>query len=110
MPYKEFIVQKVYFSVSEVSQRLEEETGYRVDTSTLRFWEKDMALYVPRKGGHRHDRKYREADYEMFRLVTILRFDYGLTPGGIRDLIHKSGHKQKLIDVLTHNKLNNGKS
>lgn len=71
MPYKEFKVEKVYFSIGEVASMFD------VNTSLIRFWEKEFNILSPKKN-KKGDRIFTKDDIEDFKLIFHLVKEKGL--------------------------------
>lgn len=70
--------EKLYYSIKEVADM------FGVNTSLLRYWEKEFPQYIsPRKtqGGVR---QYRKQDIEMVRMIYHLLREKGMTISGAR--------------------------
>jgi len=71
MPYKEHIVEKVYFTIGDVAER------YKVATSLIRFWESEFKQIKPkrnRKGNRNFTKKDIKIIDEIYYLVKIKGF------------------------------------
>jgi DNA-binding transcriptional MerR regulator len=112
MPYKEYKVKKVVFTIGDVAEILQEYLGGRqVLTSTIRFWEDEFTPWLTpnRKGGRKrepregtfkwNDRRYRKDHIEKFIKVVDLLYKEGYTLyGAKRQLLLNPGrekHKPK---------------
>lgn len=71
MPYKEFKVEKLYYSIGEVAEMFD------VNTSLIRFWEKEFKILSPKKN-KKGDRAFTKEDIEDFRLIYHLVKERGL--------------------------------
>lgn len=90
---------KLYYSISEVAQRL------NVSETLLRYWEKEFPNIKPEKGG-RGIRMYSKEDIEQVELVYNLVKVRGLTLQGARDAIKARGKQVKSqVDIV--NRLTN---
>jgi DNA-binding transcriptional MerR regulator len=77
MPYKEKEIEKVYWTIGEVSDMLQ------VSPSLLRFWEGEIGLVQPRKN-RKGDRYYNKKDIELLKLIYHLVKEKGYTLKGAR--------------------------
>lgn len=78
MPYKEKEIEKLYYSITEVSEM------FKVNASLIRFWEKEFEILHPKKNQH-GKRFYSPEDIENFRLVYHLVKEKGYTIPGARE-------------------------
>ncbi len=83
MPYKEKPVEKLYYSIGEVAEMFE------VNTSLIRFWEKEFDIIKPKKN-NRGNRMFTQKDIENFRLIFHLVKERGYTLQGARDKIRNN--------------------
>ena len=86
MPYKEFKVEKIYYSIGEVSEMFD------VNTSLIRFWEKEFTILSPKKN-KKGDRVYTKQDLEDFKLIYHLVKEKGFKLDAAKDII-KNNKKQ----------------
>ncbi|MCX7954701.1 MAG: MerR family transcriptional regulator [Bacteroidales bacterium] len=77
MPYKKKNVEKVFYSIGEVSKI------FNVNPSLLRFWEKEFNIIKPFKN-KKGDRFYTAKDIEMIRYIYYLTKTKGLTLNGTK--------------------------
>jgi DNA-binding transcriptional MerR regulator len=77
MPYKERKVEKLYYSIGEVSEMLE------VPVSTLRFWENEFDILKPMKN-KKGNRLFTPADIKNLRIIHHLVRDEGMTLSGAK--------------------------
>jgi Predicted transcriptional regulators len=84
-------MQDVRYIISEAAKKVE------VEQHTLRYWEEELELYIPRNEmGHRY---YREEDIEVFKSIKILK-EKGYQLRAIKMLlpdIQKLNHLDKKI-------------
>ena len=94
MPYKEKEIIKKYFSIGEVAHKL------NVNTSQIRFWEKEFEILNPKKnkGG---SRKYTAKDIEIIEKIYRLLKDDKFTIDGARKEIIKKNYKSE-GDIIIH--------
>lgn len=69
---KSFEIEKLYYSIGEVADMFE------VNTSLIRFWEKEFPQLQPRKNG-RGNRVYSKKDLELFKKIHHLVKEKGFT-------------------------------
>lgn len=86
MPYKEFKVEKLYYSIGEVAEM------FNVNTSLIRFWEKEFKILSPKKN-KKGDRAFTKEDIENFKLIYHLVKEKGLKLEAAKTTI-KNNRKQ----------------
>lgn len=99
MPYKEKESFKLYYSIGEVAEML------NVNSSLLRFWEKEFDIIKPQKN-NKGNRIYTKKDLQSLKLIHYLVKERGFTLEGAKKKL-KEDHKElqeksDLIDSL-HN-------
>ena len=77
MPYKEKKVEKLYYSIGEVADM------FGVNTSLIRFWEKNFDLIKPKKN-KKGNRLFTKKDIDNFKLIYHLVKEQRLTLEGAR--------------------------
>lgn len=92
--------QKFHFRIGEIAGHL------NVNTSLLRFWEKEFSRFIEPERNKRGVRLYSQKDFETFtRIHTLVKIE-GLTLKGAQDkLLHdKKAFKEKdeVIRTLVH--------
>jgi len=75
MPYKEKKVEKLYYSIGEVAEM------FNVNTSLIRFWEKEFDIIKPHKN-KKGNRLFTPKDIENFHLIFHLVKEKGMTLKG----------------------------
>ncbi len=97
LPYKETVIEKVYFSIGEVAAM------FKVNPSLLRFWEKEFDTLAPRKN-RKGTRQYSRRDIEQIRIIFHLVKEKGMTLDGARKKIRENrdeiDHSQDVIRRL----------
>jgi len=83
MPYKEKKVEKLYYSIGEVAEM------FGVNTSLIRFWEKEFDIIKPKKN-KKGNRFFTKADIENFNLIFHLVKERGLTLRGAKQKIKEN--------------------
>jgi len=83
MPYKEKKVEKLYYSIGEVAEM------FNVNTSLIRYWEKEFDIIKPKKNkkGNRH---FTKEDIENFGLIYYLVKELGMTLKGAQKKMKES--------------------
>ena len=78
MPYKEKEIEKVYFSIGEVAKM------FKVNTSLIRFWEKEFEVIRPFKN-KKGNRLFTQTDVDNFRIIYRLVKEQGYTLQGAKE-------------------------
>jgi DNA-binding transcriptional MerR regulator len=78
MPYREKEIEKLYYSIGEVSKMFD------VNTSLIRFWEKEFDIIKPKKN-KKGNRLFTKLDLENFRIIFHLVKERGYTLQGAKD-------------------------
>lgn len=77
MPYKETKVEKLYYSIGEVADM------FGVNTSLIRFWEKEFDIIKPKKN-KKGNRLFTQKDIDNFHIIYHLVKQRGMTLKGAR--------------------------
>lgn len=77
MPYKEKKVEKLYYSIGEVAEM------FGVNTSLIRFWEKEFDIIKPKKN-KKGNRFFTHQDIDNFHLIFHLVKERGMTLSGAK--------------------------
>ena len=77
MPYREKKVEKLYYSIGEVAQIFD------VNTSLIRFWEKEFDVIKPKKN-KKGNRFFTKQDIDNFHLIYHLVKERGMTLQGAK--------------------------
>ena len=77
MPYKETKVEKLYYSIGEVADM------FKVNTSLIRFWEKEFDIIKPKKN-KKGNRLFTKKDIENFHIIFHLVKENGMTLKGAK--------------------------
>ncbi|MCH7534832.1 MAG: MerR family transcriptional regulator [Bacteroidetes bacterium] len=75
MPYKEKEIAKLYYSIGEVARKFD------VNTSLIRFWEKQFDIIKPKKN-KKGNRLFTQADVDNFHIIYHLVKERGFTLEG----------------------------
>ena len=78
MPYKEKEIKKIYFSIGEVAEM------FNVNTSLIRFWEKEFDIIKPHKN-QKGNRLFTQDDIKNFQQIYHLVKETGFTLQGAKD-------------------------
>ncbi len=97
MPLKEKTIERIYWTIGEVAEQLE------VNTSLLRYWEKEFGMLRPKRTG-KGDRLYTKDDIAKVREIQVLLKDKGFTIQGAKDQLRNSrgqvDNTQELVELL----------
>jgi DNA-binding transcriptional MerR regulator len=97
MAWKEKEIEKLYYTIGEVAEMLD------VNTSLLRYWEKEIDILTPKKNAN-GDRFFTKEDIEITKLIYHLVRDKGYTLEGanirLKTDIEQMQKKLKLIERL----------
>ncbi|MBE9517349.1 MAG: MerR family transcriptional regulator [Bacteroidetes bacterium] len=77
MPYKEVKVEKLYYSIGEVARMFD------VNTSLIRFWEKEFDIIKPKKN-KKGNRLFTKQDIDNFHIIYHLVKEKGMTLKGAK--------------------------
>lgn len=98
MPYKEKKVEKLYYSIGEVAKMFD------VNTSLIRFWEKEFDIIRPKKN-KKGNRFFTVQDIENIKLIYHLVKERGMTLSGakkkLKDNKEDTYHNFEVIQSLT---------
>jgi len=75
MPYKDTKVEKLYYSIGEVADM------FKVNTSLIRFWEKEFDIIKPKKN-KKGNRLFTQKDIDNFHIIYHLVKEKGMTLKG----------------------------
>lgn len=97
MPYKEKKVEKLYYSIGEVAEM------FNVNTSLIRFWEKNFEVIKPHKN-KKGNRFFTKEDIENLKLIHHLVKEKRLTLEGARKKLTENKadvvHNHEIVDTL----------
>ena len=89
--------EKRYYSIGEVAK------AFKVNTSLIRFWEKEFDVLSPKKSA-KGNRKFTPEDVKNLELIYHLVKEKGYTLQGARDFISNGGDaasdKMEMIESL----------
>ncbi len=83
MPYIEKKVEKLYYSIGEVADL------FNVNTSLIRYWEKEFDIIKPKKN-KKGNRFFVKEDIENFNIIYYLVKELGLTLKGAKKKIKEN--------------------
>lgn len=85
MPYKEPIVERLYYSIGEVANM------FNVNTSLIRYWEKEFDIIKPHKN-KKGNRLFTQQDVDNFHLIYHLVKERGMTLKGAKLKLKENRH------------------
>lgn len=97
MPYKEKETVKLYYSIGEVAEILD------VNTSLIRFWEKEFPILKPKKN-KKGNRQFTNDDLENLKMIYHLVKERGFTLQGANEKL-KGGKASAKKEVEMVNSL-----
>lgn len=77
MPYKEAKIEKLYYTIGEVARM------FNVNTSLIRFWEKEFDIIKPKKN-KKGNRLFTQKDIDNFHIIYHLVKERGMTLKGAK--------------------------
>jgi len=102
MPYKESETVKIYFSIGEVAKMFD------VNSSLIRFWEKEFEIIQPKKN-KKGNRLFTQQDIENFKVIYHLVKEKGFTLQGAKAKL-KEGKSETIDNMDLVKKLENIKA
>ncbi|MFS8615784.1 MAG: MerR family transcriptional regulator [Solitalea sp.] len=97
MPYKEREINKLYYSIGEVARM------FNVNTSLIRFWEKEFEILQPRKN-KKGNRLFTQEDLENLKIIYHLVKEKGYTLQGAKEHLKNNksaeSERQRVLDSL----------
>ncbi len=85
MPYKEKDINKLYYPIGEVAKIFE------VNTSMIRFYEKEFDILQPKKNA-KGNRLFRQEDVDNLKVIFNLIKDKGYTLQGAKEYLKKNNN------------------
>jgi DNA-binding transcriptional MerR regulator len=99
MPYIEKKVEKLYYSIGEVAEM------FKVNTSLIRFWEKEFDVIKPKKN-KKGNRFFTKKDIDNFHLIYHLVKERGMTLSGAKKKLKENKEETtenfEIIKSLNH--------
>ena len=93
---------KIYYSIGEVSNML------NVNTSLIRFWEKEFDILKPKKN-KKGNRQFTKEDVKNYFLIYYLVKERGYTLNGAKEVLKTSisevKNQKEIVDKMTKIKL-----
>lgn len=88
MPYKKPKIEKVFYSIGEVAEM------FGVNTSNIRFWEKEFDILKPHKNA-KGNRMFIPEDLENLKIIYHLLKERGMTIRGAQ--MKLKGNKEDIV-------------
>ncbi|MXO31508.1 MULTISPECIES: MerR family transcriptional regulator [Apibacter] len=86
--------EKLYYSIGEVAQ------AFNVNTSLIRFWEKEFDSISPKKN-KKGDRFFTPKDIENFKIIFHLVKEKGYTLEGAKVVLQSQKNLSKKVEIIT---------
>lgn len=94
MPYKEKPIEKIYYTIGEVADM------FGVNTSLIRFWEKEFDIIKPAKN-KKGNRLFTKQDIDHFHTIYHLVKESGYTLAGAKEkLSNKKTETEVEMEVV----------
>lgn len=97
MAYKEKEIEKLYFSIGEVSEM------FNVAPSLIRFWESEFEIIKPKKN-RKGNRQFTKEDIDNVRTIYHLVKEKGFTLQGAKEMLRNDSqsvkNKMEMMDSL----------
>jgi DNA-binding transcriptional MerR regulator len=87
------LAEKLYYSIGEVAD------AFHVNTSLIRFWEKEFDTLKPKKNNH-GKRKYSQDDIKLIKTIYHLVKERGFTLEGARDYLRNKKSDLSTSEVV----------
>ena len=99
MPYKEPVIEKLFYTIGEVASL------FNVNTSLIRFWEKEFEIIKPKKN-KKGNRLFTKDDIKNFEIIHHLVKEKGMTLKGaqkkMQDNKDDTIHNYEIVKTLTN--------
>lgn len=99
MPYKEKPIEKLYYTIGEVAKMFD------VNTSLIRFWEKEFDIIKPKKN-KKGNRMFTPEDVKNFQIIYHLVKERGFTLQGAKDKLKVDteavSNEAKIVETLQY--------
>ena len=102
MPYKESETTKLYYTIGEVAEM------FKVNTSLIRFWEKEFDIIQPKKN-KKGNRLFTPEDLDNFHVIFHLVKERGFTLQGAKSKL-KENKEDTINNIQVVKSLNEVKS
>ncbi|EKD31683.1 MAG: transcriptional regulator [uncultured bacterium] len=95
MPYKEFKIEKLYYTIGEVAEILNE------NTSLVRFWAQKFPEFIKPARNKKGNRLFTAEDLSNFKLIYYLVKERGMTlEGAAKRLKDNKDGVDRRVDVI----------
>lgn len=95
MPYKEFKIEKLYYTIGEVAEILNE------NTSLVRFWAQKFPEFIKPARNKKGNRLFTADDLSNFKLIYYLVKERGMTlEGAAKRLKDNKDGVDRRVDVI----------
>ena len=99
MPYKEPVIEKLYYTIGEVARM------FNVNTSLIRFWEQEFDIIKPKKN-KKGNRLFTPDDIKNFEIIHHLVKGNGMTLKGAQKKMQENKddtiHNYEIVKTLTN--------
>lgn len=96
MPYKEFKIEKLYYTIGEVADILGE------NTSLVRFWAQKFPEFIKPARNKKGNRLFTAEDMANFKIIFYLVKERGMTlEGAARRMKDNRTGEDRRVDVIT---------
>lgn len=92
MPYKEKPIEKLYYGIGEVAEM------FQVNTSLIRYWEKEFSIIKPKKN-KKGNRFFTQEDIDNFHLIFHYVKERGMTLKGAQQKLKEN--KEDTVNNFT---------
>jgi len=99
MPYKDKKVEKLFYTIGEVAEM------FNVNTSLIRFWEREFDIIKPKKN-KKGNRLFTKEDIDNFHIIYHLVKERGMTLRGAQKKL-KENRDDTVNNLEVINSLNN---
>jgi len=99
MPYKDLKVEKLYYTIGEVADM------FNVNTSLIRFWEREFDIIKPKKN-KKGNRLFTKEDIDNFHIIYHLVKERGMTLKGAQKKL-KDNREDTVNNLEVIKSLNN---
>lgn len=99
MPYKDQKVEKLFYTIGEVAEM------FKVNTSLIRFWEREFDIIRPKKN-KKGNRLFTKEDIDNFHLIYHLVKERGMTLKGAQKKL-KENREDTINNLEVIKSLNN---
>jgi DNA-binding transcriptional MerR regulator len=97
MPYKKPKIEKIFYTIGEVAEM------FQVNTSLIRFWEKEFDILKPHKN-NKGNRLFTKEDIENLKIIYHLVKEKGMTLKGAQKKL-KENKEETLHNIEIINRL-----